>query len=112
MSLTDPLVRLLIYVAAHFIGDFAFQSTWMFMEKGKSWEVLTYHVLVWSAPFVLLLLIPDIGIHITPEGLIVNAVSHFVIDALKARYKFIKTIWQDQLCHLGVLVLLWSVGWM
>ncbi|PJA45050.1 hypothetical protein CO174_05190 [Candidatus Uhrbacteria bacterium CG_4_9_14_3_um_filter_50_9] len=112
MSLSDPIMRLLVYFATHFIGDFAFQSTWMVSEKGKSWEVLIYHVLVWSAPFVLLLLIPELQPYITPEGLLVNSLSHIVIDALKARYNVIKTIWQDQLCHLGVITILWAINWL
>lgn len=29
-----------IAVACHFIADFALQSQWMSMEKGKSWEIL------------------------------------------------------------------------
>jgi len=40
---------LLIWLACHFVGDFAFQSTWMSVEKGKSWEVNFYHCATYTA---------------------------------------------------------------
>ena len=44
---------LLIWLACHFVGDFAFQSTWMSIEKGKSWEVNFYHCATYTATFIL-----------------------------------------------------------
>ena len=44
---------LLVWLACHFVGDFAFQSTWMSIEKGKSWEVNFYHCATYTAVFVL-----------------------------------------------------------
>ena len=43
---------LLIWLACHFVGDFAFQSTWMSVEKGKSWEVNFYHCATYTAVFI------------------------------------------------------------
>lgn len=88
-------------LAAHFIGDFAFQSTWMSMEKGKSWEVLFYHAAVYVSTFMLL------GFGLSAWGFVILFISHCVIDALKARYQIIRTIWMDQLCHIAVLAIIW-----
>lgn len=84
---------LLTWLACHFIGDFAFQSTWMAMEKGKSWEVNFYHCATYTAVFV---------IFARPSWIatVVLLLTHFVIDALKARYKVIGPIWLDQLLHI------------
>src|SRR6266852_3184983 len=50
MILDISLSTLLIWLACHFVGDFAFQSTWMIVEKGKSWEVNFYlNILLKSA---------------------------------------------------------------
>ncbi|HVU66600.1 MAG TPA: DUF3307 domain-containing protein [Ktedonobacteraceae bacterium] len=96
-----PLQVLLVWLACHFIGDFAFQSAWMSMEKGKSWEVNFYHGATYTAVFVLF----------AHSSLLATAVifgTHLVIDPLKARYKVIGPIWLDQLLHIATIVLvLW-----
>ena len=65
------------YVAAlimcHVVGDFAFQSAWMAMEKAKSKEVLVYHVVTQASPFVLLSFVP--GTHVTPQACAPHAVA-------------------------------------
>src|ERR671925_534176 len=90
---------LLIWLACHFIGDFAFQSTWMSLEKGKSWEVNFYHCATYTAVFVLFA-------HPSLIAIAILLGSHFVIDALKARYKVIGPIWVDQLLHIVTIVLI------
>jgi mannose/fructose/N-acetylgalactosamine-specific phosphotransferase system component IIC len=94
-----PLQVLLIWLACHFIGDFAFQSAWMSMEKGKSWEVNFYHCATYTAVFVLFA-------HTTPLATAALFGTHFVVDPLKARYNFIKPIWLDQLLHVLTIVLI------
>lgn len=101
---------LLLLVALHFIGDFAFQSAWMAMEKGKDWQVLTYHVCTYTAPFALLLEVP--GSEATVAGVVFIFITHFVEDAAKGRYGLIKSIWLDQAIHLAVLIFVRLVGWM
>ncbi len=92
---------LLIWLACHFIGDFAFQSTWMSIEKGKSWEVNFYHCATYTATFVLFA-------HPSLLATVVLFGTHFVIDPLKARYKVIGPIWLDQLLHVvTILLILW-----
>lgn len=94
-------VTLLTWLACHFIGDFAFQSAWMSMEKGKSWEVNFYHAATYTAVFVLFA-------HASFLATAILFGTHCIVDPLKARYKVIGPIWLDQLLHLiTILLILW-----
>jgi hypothetical protein len=99
MLIDISLPLLLTWLACHFIGDFAFQSTWMSVEKGKSWEVNFYHCATYTAVFVLL-------VHPSVMATAVLCGAHFVVDPLKARYKLIRPIWADQLLHIVTIVLI------
>ena len=99
MLWTINTTTLLTWLACHFIGDFAFQSTWMSIEKGKCWDVLFYHCATYTAVSV-------IFAHSTPMATAILVGSHFVVDALKARYKVIGPIWLDQLLHIVTIVLI------
>ncbi len=99
-----------LLLAAHFLGDFAFQSAWMAAEKTKSNEVLVYHVCTYSAPFFALAAVP--GMHITLEGFLLNAIAHAAIDYCKGHEIVVKTIWQDQLLHLATILTLFAIGWL
>jgi hypothetical protein len=90
---------LLTWLACHFVGDFAFQSTWMSVEKGKSWEVNFYHCATYTAVFVLFA-------HPSFATVAVLLCAHFIVDALKARYKVIRSIWLDQLLHIATIVVI------
>ena len=87
---------LAVLFACHNIGDFAFQSAWMAMEKAKDKEVLFYHVITQASPFMLLAAVP--GFHITWYGLVIHMALHATVDYLKGK-GHIKKIWKDQLCH-------------
>ncbi len=99
MVIGVSLATLLVWFACHFVGDFAFQSTWMSVEKGKSWEVNFYHCATYTAVFVLFA-------HPSPLAIAVLLGTHFVVDALKARYRVIGPIWVDQLLHIATIVLI------
>ena len=99
MAITSPIVLIITWLSCHFVGDFAFQSTWMSMEKGKSWEVNLYHCATYTAVFILF-------VHPSLLAIATLFGSHIVIDALKARYKLIGPIWLDQLLHFAVIVLI------
>ncbi|HLI70780.1 MAG TPA: DUF3307 domain-containing protein [Ktedonobacteraceae bacterium] len=90
---------LLIWLACHFIGDFAFQSAWMSMEKGRSWEVNFYHAATYTAVFV-------IFARSTPLATFILFITHFLVDPLKARYKIIGPIWLDQFLHIVTIALI------
>ena len=81
------------------VGDFAFQSTWMSVEKGKSWEVNFYHCATYTATFILFAA-PSIFAILTILS------THFIVDALKARYKVIRSIWLDQLLHIATIIVI------
>jgi hypothetical protein len=91
----------LFLLAGHFLGDFAFQSTWMAEKKGQSWEINFYHVLVYTASVLALGKLGNYSLTIT--GLLIIALSHFFIDSLKARYEKIPYLWLDQILHLLIL---------
>ncbi len=93
------ITTLVIWLACHFIGDFAFQSAWMSMEKGKSWEVNFYHGATYTAVFV-------IFAHSSLVATAILLATHLVVDPLKARYKLIGPIWLDQLLHVVTIVLI------
>lgn len=102
-------LKCLLLITAHHIGDFAFQSQWMAMEKGKDWEVMAYHVLMYTVMFIpLAFVLPAMNV----AAVAVIFASHFGIDPCKARWKFVKYIWQDQLFHYGVLGALVAGGWL
>jgi hypothetical protein len=90
---------LLIWLACHFVGDFAFQSTWMSVEKGKSWEINFYHCATYTAVFVLFAR-PSL------LAIMLLLVTHYIIDTLKARYKVIGPIWVDQSLHILTILLI------
>jgi hypothetical protein len=96
-------MNILMLLACHFVGDFGLQTKWMADFKGKSWEVNFYHAAVYTAIFVLF---TELSLLAT----IVLLVSHFVIDALKARYGLIKHLWTDQLLHFGILLLIFFLS--
>src|SRR5437588_12136631 len=99
MFLSINPTTLLIWLSWHFVGDFAFQSTWMSVEKGKSCEVNFYHCATYTAVFVLFA---------HPSILAAAALfgTHFVVDPLKSRYKVIGPIWIDQLLHILTILLI------
>jgi len=110
MSLYEIVV---LYAGLHFLGDFAFQSAWMAMEKGKSFEVLLYHCLTYTAPFAVIVSLLGGLTSYEPHVLSVPVIlgTHIVIDTCSARLKLMN-IWQDQVCHLTVLAVLIVVGWL
>src|ERR1700737_3104208 len=101
MLIDISIPTLLIWLACHFVGDFAFQSAWMSAEKGKSWEVNFYHCATYTAVFVLFA-------HPSPSflAIVLLLVLHYIVDTLKARYKVIGPIWLDQLLHIATIVLI------
>jgi Protein of unknown function (DUF3307) len=99
MFLHISISVLLAWLACHFVGDFAFQSTWMSMEKGKSWEVNFYHCATYTATFVLF-------VHPSLQATAFLLGTHYIVDTLKARYKVIGPIWLDQILHVITILLI------
>jgi len=99
MFIGISISEFLIWVACHFLGDFAFQSAWMSMEKGKSWEINFYHCATYTAVFVLFA-------HPSLIAIAILFGTHCIIDPLKSRYKVIGPIWVDQLLHILTILLI------
>lgn len=124
MSFQIPIVLL----AAHFVGDFIFQSDWMATNKSKSWKALALHVLVYSA------VIAGVfnwsyflrGDHFVLSQIAVGKwfaltfISHFVTDAITSRINarlwqanerhwFFVGIGADQLIHAVTLALTFQI---
>ncbi len=94
---------LLLLLACHFIGDIALQTEWLAEGKGKSWEINFYHVAVYLAVFILF------GPELSLSSLGIIFISHFLIDPLKSRWGVIKYIWQDQILHILVLLVVFFI---
>lgn len=82
-------------VACHMVGDYVLQNDFIASTKGSNWYHLFVHCALYTVPFVIVF---GWGWKI---ALIVAA--HFLIDALKAKYKKI-TYTQDQILHYLALV--------
>jgi len=96
--------RLLLFLSAgHLIGDFPFQPQWLGENKGKSWEINAYHALVYAATVLVVSTIGGFTLPLAIVGFI--AISHFLIDPLKARWHIVKHIWLDQIFHIIVLII-------
>lgn len=91
---------LMLALSAHFIGDFGMQSRWMATEKGKSWEILFYHVAIYTATLVLAFMF--YGRELSMWSIAIIFITHFLIDACKSRWNIIE-LWIDQVLHCVVL---------
>lgn len=86
--------RLYLVLICHAIGDYVLQSSFLANTKGSNWWHLIIHCILYSIPFYICY-----GINVELGILIV---THFIIDALKARYKEISYT-TDQILHLIIL---------
>ena len=99
---------LLWLIGAHFIGDFALQSSWM-AEKKKHWSIMAAHVIIWTTIVCIpLKLFGEPTIH-TVAFLYIG---HYIADWSKLRlidkgFKIIPLYYLDQVWHLIQLVIIW-----
>jgi hypothetical protein len=92
----------LLWCACHFLADFPLQGDYLSSMKGKSWEHLFYHCAEYTGVFV-------IFAHPLLWACAALFAPHFLIDALKARYKVIPWLWLDQLLHILTIVVILEV---
>ena len=90
--------KMLNIVFCHLVGDYVLQSAYIANSKGKNWYHLLVHCVLYTLPFYLCF---GLGWQYP-----VLLVSHFVIDARKARYDKLSYT-QDQLLHylIGLMYL-------
>jgi len=99
------MINILFWLlAGHFIGDFPFQTEWMFLNKGKSWEADFYHSAAYA--FTILVIAKIGGLVISPIIILVILFSHFIIEPFKERWRIIPYIWLDQILHIFVLIII------
>lgn len=117
------MIALFCYVLfLHWVGDFICQTRWIANNKSKRWDALTIHVLIYAQVlwFGLLFFSPT-GIFAITQFVAVNAVIHWITDAITSRitsyfwakqnvHGFFVTIGFDQLTH--TIVLLLSSQWL
>lgn len=75
----------------HFVGDYVLQSDFIARTKGRNWWHLLVHSVLYSLPFYL-----TMG-PCWQHGVII--ITHFLVDAGKARHHFFSYT-EDQLLHL------------
>lgn len=84
-------------VFAHYIGDYAFQSSWMAENKGKDWYVMLSHCMIWTACISMALQFSGVFI-LWKVGFL--AIGHAVCDILKCTSPERKwLIYPDQMFH-------------
>lgn len=112
---------LLLWSAVHCVGDFGLQSAWMAMKKcpknydpaqdcAGPWEVLFYHCATYTSAYVITA--KFLGGPCDPRAFLAIFLTHFFVDALKAREIIVKTIWLDQTLHILTLVPVIALGWL
>ncbi len=92
--------KLIIIIFCHLIGDYPLQQDFIARTKGSNWYHLFVHCALYCIPFAV---VYDIDYR-----LLVLFVSHFIIDALKARYEAIDYAF-DQFLHYANAFVLYLV---
>lgn len=86
--------KIFILLICHLIGDYVLQSNFLATTKGENWYHLFVHSVLYIVPFYLFF-----GFN---SGLLFLAVTHFIIDALKARYNWISYVWDQGAHYLAI----------
>ena len=99
MNLTDALIRLVIILACHFVGDYVLQTDFIAKTKGENRWHMFIHCFLYVMPFLIIFWFD--------WRLPVLFISHFIIDTLKSRYKKISYP-VDQILHLAICIMYFS----
>ncbi|MEM6735359.1 MAG: DUF3307 domain-containing protein [Bacteroidota bacterium] len=105
-----------LFLFAHWVGDFVFQTNKMAVNKSRSLKWLVVHVLTYTLILAVfsLFLLPVIAL----EFLLINGVFHLLTDfftsRLAAKYQvnlriFYLIIGFDQFIHVATIY--WTVEW-
>ena len=86
-------------VFCHLVGDYVLQIDYIAKTKGENWYHLLVHCLLYVLPFRI--------VYGIDWRLAVLLVTHIIVDALKARYKKITYV-QDQELHYVIAFLLYA----
>ena len=91
------MTDIFMMIVCHLVGDYVLQGDFIAKTKGENWYHLLVHVVLYAVPFYI-----AYGI----SWVVFLLPTHFVIDALKARYKKINYA-TDQILHYAVIVALY-----
>ena len=121
----EAVTIIYVLLVAHFVGDFLCQTDWMALNKSKRLDALALHVGVYIGvvAFIYFLFLKQILFTDAADGwafIAVNAVAHFVQDAITSRINarlwqanqrhwFFVGIGADQLLHYVTLFV--TAGW-
>lgn len=92
---------------AHFLGDWGIWNPWMAGTKGKHWEVMTAHCMIYTGCCVAAL--AYIGVESHVNWAVCIFITHYAVDKWKCRYATVKNFptWHihvDQCLHFGILI--------
>lgn len=86
-----------LLVICHAIGDYVLQGDFIAKSKGENWYHLFIHCVLYIVPFY-------IAFGFDGWFLSYLFVTHFIIDAAKARYNAISYV-RDQVYHYAALLM-------
>ena len=104
------LLTFTFLLAGHFIGDFAFQSSWMAEHKGKVWDVLIMHVATYTSAVFLMIVLMFVATNASLQTeLVFKSIawvffSHLVVDAIAIVFGKKPSLTVDQLIHFVILI--------
>lgn len=84
---------LVILVICHLIGDYVLQSDFIAKTKGQNWYHLFVHCALYCVPFMII-----------ADGQFPYFIfaTHFIVDAMKARYNKVAYL-DDQILHYACI---------
>ena len=104
---------LISLIFIHFIADWALQSEWVAINKGKYWFVMFAHCIIWTGCIYFGLIFFDIKVNLYNPvpmwKLLFLFIGHYLVDLWKCRvYKKVpfcqqktyKHLYIDQLIHI------------
>lgn len=94
------MTALITIIFCHLIGDYPLQQDFIAQTKGSNWYHLFVHCALYCVPFAV--------VYGIDYKLLALFISHFIVDALKARYKAIGYAY-DQFLHYGIAFVLYLV---
>lgn len=94
------MTALATIIFCHLVGDYPLQQDFIAKTKGENWYHLFVHCALYCVPFAV--------VYGIDYKLLALFISHFIIDALKARYKMI-SYWVDQVLHYGIALVLYLI---
>jgi len=99
------MYSLILLLTLHLFADFPLQNKWVSERKCDTWEYMVIHTVLYAG--VITLGLSYLGI--SEMWFIPLALSHWFID-YSSGCKMKLNLWQDQLIHITILLLILVVG--